>query len=72
MARLSRKRVTVLRAALGWIMLACLIPLFLSALFGSRQEVSQMQSLGQVLDEKVELSKIDLVQNSYIYDRDKI
>ncbi|MGG3571256.1 transglycosylase domain-containing protein [Bacillus gobiensis] len=71
MARLSRKRVTILRAALGWIMLACLIPLFVLALIRSGEEVGQMKSLGQVLDEKVELSKIDLVQNSYIYDRDE-
>lgn len=52
-------------------MLVCLIPLFVLALIGSGEEVVQMKSLGQVLDEKVELSKIDLIQNSYIYDQDE-
>ncbi|GED02081.1 transglycosylase domain-containing protein [Bacillus atrophaeus] len=60
----------MLRSIIGWILLLCIIPLFAFTLIASGKEVKEMKSLDQVLDKNINLKKVSLVQNSYMYDRD--
>ncbi|MFN2744060.1 transglycosylase domain-containing protein [Bacillus sp. z60-18] len=61
---------TKLRLILGWILLIMFIPIFVYTLMASGEEAEKMKPLDQVLDEKINLKDIGLVQNSYMYDRD--
>ncbi|MCY8160836.1 transglycosylase domain-containing protein, partial [Bacillus licheniformis] len=61
---------TKLRSFFGWIFLLMLIPIFVFTLMASGREAQNMKPLDQVLDEKINIKDIGLVQNSYMYDRD--
>lgn len=50
--------------------LLMLIPIFVFTLMASGREAQDMKPLDQVLDEKINIKDIGLVQNSYMYDRD--
>ncbi|TWK15623.1 Penicillin-binding protein 4 [Bacillus licheniformis] len=59
-----------MRSFFGWIFLLMLIPIFVFTLMASGREAQNMKPLDQVLDEKINIKDIGLVQNSYMYDRD--
>ncbi|WP_187444584.1 transglycosylase domain-containing protein [Bacillus swezeyi] len=61
---------TKLRSIIGWFLLIMLIPIFVYTLMASGREAQEMKPLDKVLDEKINLKDIGLVQNSYMYDRD--
>ncbi|MDA1476231.1 transglycosylase domain-containing protein [Bacillus changyiensis] len=61
---------TNLRAIIGWILIIILIPICALTVMSSQQEVTKLKPLDQVLDEKIDIKDIGLVQNSYMYDAD--
>lgn len=61
---------TMVRKIIGWILLLGIIPLFAFTVIASGKEVKQIKPFDQVLDKHIDLKAINLVQNSYMYDRD--
>lgn len=59
-----------MRAFFGWIAILIMMPLFFFLLLGSGSQVHSMKSLPVMLDKKIPLKTVPLVQNSYILDRD--
>ncbi|WP_182274747.1 transglycosylase domain-containing protein [Bacillus velezensis] len=61
---------TMVRKIIGWILLLGIIPLCAFTVIASGKEVKQIKPFDQVLDKHIDLKAINLVQNSYMYDRD--
>lgn len=61
---------TMVRKIIGWILLLGIIPLCVFTVIASGKEVKQIKPFDQVLDKHIDLKAINLVQNSYMYDRD--
>ncbi|KJD58906.1 penicillin-binding protein [Bacillus amyloliquefaciens] len=60
----------MVRKIIGWILLLGIIPLCAFTVIASGKEVKQIKPFDQVLDKHIDLKAINLVQNSYMYDRD--
>lgn len=60
---------TSLRSITGWICLLAMSPLLIFLFMLSGEEVKQVKAVSTVLDERIPLTDIPMIQNSYILDQ---
>lgn len=59
-----------MRSLFGWILIILMIPIFLLCGIVAGKESQAVKGLGTVLDEKIPIDSVQLVENSYIFDHE--
>lgn len=59
-----------MRNLFGWMSIIIMVPLFLLCGIVAGKESQAVKGLGTVLDEKIPIDSVQLVENSYIFDHD--
>ncbi|WP_226529150.1 transglycosylase domain-containing protein [Metabacillus niabensis] len=59
-----------MRRLFGWICIFIMVPIFLLCGFIAGKESQAVKGLGTVLDEKIPIDSVQLVENSYIFDHE--